>query len=560
MARRIEDESFRYALSGLNPWHETGVIGRDRVPPVERRLAQLLWRRLLGEGLRRYQVIQGPRRVGKSTVLRQTVRRLLASGVEPGRIWWLQMDNPDVKRHNLRAVMEHVIAASGAAPEQPAYVMIDEIARAEQWDLWLKSFYDDSWPVEVLATASSIERLRGAHLESGIGRWDEQTLLPCSFSEFIELCPLRSPHTPPPAPAATGRFSETLEALPPAAYASRELDDARNILMLIGGWPDLLLQTRAELDAPAQEPPRGPDAPPDRASRGDVLADNVRRAQDRLRSEVVDRVIFRDIQESVDVENPARLRDLLHVLAGQVGGVMSPEKISRSLGVSQPTVRRYSELLADSYLIFSLPNYSENEQATQRRGRKVYFWDSAVRNAVLSRATTPLSRPTEHGQLLENLAASALRALGETTSTRVCYWRRGAHEVDLVYHDRNDPVAFEIATSARHSRAGLRALAESHGEFAGRCYLVAPDAELVPPRHTGDGVGSIPFNAFLLGVGAQIQLAAENHVGLPRIARITAPEPERPVGIFGRCAGELRILGDIMAPAFDPDEFDPTAP
>ena len=40
------------------------------------------------------------------------------------------------------------------------------------------------------------------------------------------------------------------------------------------------------------------------------------------------------------------------------------------------------------------------------------------------------------------------------------------------------------------------------------------------------------------------------------IARITAPEPERPVGIFGRCAGELRILGDIMAPAFDPDEFD----
>ena len=40
------------------------------------------------------------------------------------------------------------------------------------------------------------------------------------------------------------------------------------------------------------------------------------------------------------------------------------------------------------------------------------------------------------------------------------------------------------------------------------------------------------------------------------IARISAPEPERRVVIFGRCAGELRILGDIVTPAFDPDEFD----
>ena len=61
---------------------------------------------------------------------------------------------------------------------------------------------------------------------------------------------------------------------------------------------------------------------------------------------------------------------------------------------------------------------------------------------------------------------------------------------------------------------------ESHGEFSGRCYLVAPDAELIPPDHTTDGIGSIPFNAFLIGVGAQTQLAAENHVGLPRYSHL----------------------------------------
>lgn len=523
MARQLEDGSFRYALSGLNPWHETGEIGRDRVPPVERRLAQLLWRRLLGEGLHRYQMIQGPRRVGKSTILRQTVRRLIGAGVEPGRIWWLQMDAPDVRRHGLGAVMEHVVAVSGAAAGYPVHVMIDEVARAEEWSLWLKAFYDDSWPVEILATSSSLERLRGARLESGIGRWDEQCLLPCSFSESLELCPPGAA-TPAPGPATSDRLGETLDALPPAAYASRGLDEARDVLMLIGGWPDLLLQTRAELDAAAAgSPAGGPESPsassamaPEPRSRGDAFADNVRRAQDRLRSDVVDRVIFRDIQESVVVDDPARLRDLLHILADQVTGILSPEKISRNLGVSQPTIRRYSELLENSYLTFTLLNYSKNEPSMQRRGRKVYFWDTAVRNAVLSRATNPLSRPGEYGQLLENLAASTLRALGETTSTRVSYWRRGAHEVDLVLDDLHEPLAFEIASSSRHPRTGLRALAESHREFAGRCYLVAPDAELIHPEHSPDGVGSIPFNAFLLGVGAQIQRAAENHVGLPR--------------------------------------------
>lgn len=40
------------------------------------------------------------------------------------------------------------------------------------------------------------------------------------------------------------------------------------------------------------------------------------------------------------------------------------------------------------------------------------------------------------------------------------------------------------------------------------------------------------------------------------IARISAFQHERPVSIFGRCAGELRILGDITASVFDPESFD----
>ena len=39
------------------------------------------------------------------------------------------------------------------------------------------------------------------------------------------------------------------------------------------------------------------------------------------------------------------------------------------------------------------------------------------------------------------------------------------------------------------------------------------------------------------------------------IACISAPVQERPISLFGRCAGELEILGDIMAPVFGTEEF-----
>ena len=40
------------------------------------------------------------------------------------------------------------------------------------------------------------------------------------------------------------------------------------------------------------------------------------------------------------------------------------------------------------------------------------------------------------------------------------------------------------------------------------------------------------------------------------IARISPPELEPSVPIFGRCARELKILGEITEPVFDPGEFD----
>ncbi len=84
-----------------------------------------------------------------------------------------------------------------------------------------------------------------------------------------------------------------------------------------------------------------------------------------------------------------------------------------------------------------------------------------------------------------------------------------------------------------------------------------PEAGSVPlPERT---IGAREFKDNCLQVLREVSESGEAVVVTRHkvpIARIMPPEPDRPVPIFGRCAGELRILGDITAPAFDSDEYD----
>ena len=76
-----------------------------------------------------------------------------------------------------------------------------------------------------------------------------------------------------------------------------------------------------------------------------------------------------------------------------------------------------------------------------------------------------------------------------------------------------EPLAFEIASSPNHSRAGLRALIERHPKFEGRAYLVAPQCPVARPEPNSAGIGPLPLDVLLLAVGAQAHQALIARVG-----------------------------------------------
>src|SRR5688572_9756318 len=92
---------YRQVFREQNPWHDSGDVPTAWAYPIERPLAKCLWPRLVVDEPRRFQLVLGPRRVGKTTTLYQTVRHLLAIGTRRHRVWWLRMDHPLLMRVDL---------------------------------------------------------------------------------------------------------------------------------------------------------------------------------------------------------------------------------------------------------------------------------------------------------------------------------------------------------------------------------------------------------------------------------------------------------------------------
>ncbi|MCY3967858.1 MAG: ATP-binding protein [bacterium] len=481
--------AIQQVIAEQNPWRRDGQVPRPFAPPVERPLARHLWQRLLSYEPRRYQLILGPRRVGKTTALYQTVARLLANGVDSSRILWLRLDHPVLLREELGTLARLAVESSGASRENPVFLMLDELVYAQSWDIWLKTFYDEQWPIQIAATSSAAAALHRGRLESGVGRWEEQHMMPYSFTEFLDL--IIEDNSLNWARFAGQTLSQTIESLLVSLDQFEDLTDIRRRLLMTGGFPELLNRAAASLDTGYEN----------------TEADLLLYSQQALRPDAVERAIYKDIPQSFGLDNPMMLERMLYVLADQVAGLVSAANISNDLGVSVPTIERYLTYLEHAFLIFMLPNYSGTESAKQRRGRKLYFIDGAVRNAALQRGLAVLDNASDMGHLLENLVAASLRILTIQAGISLYHWREGKQEVDLIYDDPQRPIAFEVASSADHRRGGLEALITRHPRFFGNSYLVAPGAPTMSAQSNANGIGSLPLNTLLIAVGAQTHQA-----------------------------------------------------
>ena len=95
------------------------------------------------------------------------------------------------------------------------------------------------------------------------------------------------------------------------------------------------------------------------------------------------------------------LDKLLKALAFQLGNEVSFNELARMLEVDRKTVESYIYLLEQAFIITRLQPFSRNLRSEINTSRKIYFWDTGIRNALIGNYES-LPNRQDAGALWEN--------------------------------------------------------------------------------------------------------------------------------------------------------------
>ena len=111
--------------------------------------------------------------------------------------------------------------------------------------------------------------------------------------------------------------------------------------------------------------------------------------------------LYKDLLSYANIRKPELLDKLLRALALQIGSEVSYNELSNLLGVNRATVEEYISLLEKAFVIFRLHPLSRNIRSEINSSRKIYFWDTGVRNTIIGNYQSMELR-TDKGALWEN--------------------------------------------------------------------------------------------------------------------------------------------------------------
>lgn len=115
--------------------------------------------------------------------------------------------------------------------------------------------------------------------------------------------------------------------------------------------------------------------------------------------------LYKDILSFGEIKKPVVLDKLLKTLALQIGSEVSYSELGQTVGADKETVERYIDLLEKAYIIFRLNALNRNVRNEIKKGKKVYFYDNGIRNALIGNYQ-PFEIRADRSELWENFIIS----------------------------------------------------------------------------------------------------------------------------------------------------------
>lgn len=246
-------------------------------------------------------------------------------------------------------------------------------------------------------------------------------------------------------------------------------------------WPDLVQDSPRERTDWREEALRGGYPTP---------AHELTSPEDRSEwfSGYVQTYLERDLQDLAAVDSLVDFQRAMRAACLRLGNLVNQSEISRVVGVSQPTIHRWLNLLETSFQIVRVEPYAVNRTKRLVKSPKLYWSDTGL--------ALHLAGGDPGGAHLENLVLTDLLAWRDAQTHRpaILYWRTSSgEEVDLVVESKHELLAIEIKAGQRmnmRDASNLRTFRDEYRDlFLGG--LLLHDGTAVEPM--GEGILGAPW-------------------------------------------------------------------
>lgn len=328
----ISEENMYKVLDEWNLWSHDIESGIDREYYLKRIKPLMERKEIL--------IITGIRRSGKSTIMKQLMKKLVKDGIDKTQILYLNLEDYGFKDSLKIKLFEKAleIYTKKIKIKGKTYFFIDEVQLIPEWERFIRTLYDRGEDVKFIVSGSNASLLSKELSTLLTGRNLAIKINTLNFQEFI-------------------KFKKV-----------SQLDE----YLTYGGFPEVVLE-------------------PNHSKKKILL------------QQYYEDIINKDILNRHNIRNTEAVHNLARFLIENSGGKQSMNKLSKVFGIDDKTVSEYISYMMDVYLIYKVPffSYSVKNRHNKMTQPKYYSADNGFMQITSLHFTKDFGKLFENSVFLE---------------------------------------------------------------------------------------------------------------------------------------------------------------
>lgn len=342
-------------------------------------------------------VVTGLRRSGKSTLLQMYRDELIANGVSPSQIQFINFEL--MKYDSVRSYGQlYELITENIVPDKKNYLFFDEIQQVNGWEKAINSLTLE-YDTDIYVTGSNAYLLSSELATLISGRYVEIKMLPLSFKEYYEYY----------------KDSE------------KSSEELFNAYLKYGGLPQLL-------SLPSDE-----------------------RAISSFLESIYDTIILKDVVGRNKLKDIDLLKRVFAFVCGNVGSITSTNSIAKYVAMEAKldaslrpaTIGNILEMLENAFIIYKANRYDVKGKEVLKSLEKYYVADMGLKNTIVG------YNLENFGHSIENIVYLELLRRGY----KVYVGKFDNKEIDFVAIKKEETRYFQVTESLADGKTQEREVA-----------------------------------------------------------------------------------------------------